>query len=242
MKRTISLLLSFVLLLVLCACQQEPPAPTGTDTPTGTTSTADTVATDNPSASDEPVYVYEGAVEDYLLPMEDFSWERKYAPEYIMLHFTSAVVDHPDDPYNIQHIRQIYVDYHVSAHYVVDRDGTVHCYIPENRAAWHAGKGQWNNDPKFTDKMNLYSIGIELLAIGSQDDMSIYLTPDQYEALDDSLKGYTQAQYDALELLLADLCSRYDIPADREHIIGHQEYSPKKVDPGELFDWSQILP
>ena len=33
---------------------------------------------------------------------------------------------------------------------------------------------------------------------------------------------------------------RYDIPMDRDHIIGHQEYAIKKRDPGELFDWSWV--
>ena len=48
--------------------------------------------------------------------------------------------------------------------------------------------------------------------------------------------------YDALKLLVADICQRNNIPLDREHVIGHQEFSPKKTDPGELFDWSRILP
>ena len=33
-----------------------------------------------------------------------------------------------------------------------------------------------------------------------------------------------------------------NIPLDRQHVIGHEEYNPKKNDPGELFDWSRILP
>jgi dimethylamine--corrinoid protein Co-methyltransferase len=38
------------------------------------------------------------------------------------------------------------------------------------------------------------------------------------------------------------LSVRNGIPMDREHVIGHQEYSPKKSDPGELFDWSKLIP
>ena len=85
--------------------------------------------------------------------------------------------------------------------------------------------------------MNHYSIGIELVAVGSEQDMSIF----EYRATRYLERGFTQAQYDALKPLLADLCERYNIPADRAHIIGHEEYSPHKTDPGELFDWSQVV-
>ncbi|MBP3523968.1 MAG: N-acetylmuramoyl-L-alanine amidase [Clostridia bacterium] len=186
--------------------------------------------------------VYSGAVEDFLLPVEEYSWEREFAPEYVMIHFTSAVVEHRDDPLNMDYIRQIFVDYDISVHYIIDREGTVRCYVPEDRVAWHAGKGEWANDEKYTNKMNHYAIGIEIAAIGSQKDMGIYLTEEEYAALDDRFKGFSDAQYDALKLLVEDICARYDIPADRDHVIGHQDYSPSKNDPGELFDWSRILP
>lgn len=186
--------------------------------------------------------VYSGAVEDFLLPVEEYSWEREFAPEYVMIHFTSAVVEHRDDPLNMDYIRQIFVDYDISVHYIIDREGTVRCYVPEERVAWHAGKGEWANDEKYTNKMNHYAIGIEIAAIGSQKDMEIYLTEEEYAALDDRFKGFSDAQYDALKLLVEDICARYGIPADRDHVIGHQDYSPSKNDPGELFDWSRILP
>lgn len=186
--------------------------------------------------------VYSGAVEDFLLPVEEYSWEREFAPEYVMIHFTSAVVEHRDDPLNMDYIRQIFVDYDISVHYIIDREGTVRCYVPEDRVAWHAGKGEWANDEKYTNKMNHYAIGIEIAAIGSQKDMEIYLAEEEYAALDDRFKGFSDAQYDALKLLVEDICARYGIPADRDHVIGHQDYSPSKNDPGELFDWSRILP
>ncbi len=185
--------------------------------------------------------MYPQAVEDYLLPIEEFSWEREHVPQFVMLHFTSAVVNHRDDPFNMDHIRQIFIDYELSIHYIVQRDGTVRCYIPEDRVAWHAGKGQWADDPTYTDSMNHYAIGIEIVAIGSASDMSQYLTAAEYAQLDDSLKGFTQAQYDTLRALVTDLCQRYDIPMDRQHVLGHDEYSTRKNDPGELFDWSQII-
>ena len=68
------------------------------------------------------------------------------------------------------------------------------------------------------------------------------MTKQQYDALDPSLIGYTDAQYEALRNLVADICQRQNIPMDRDHVIGHEEFSPNKNDPGDLFDWSRIIP
>lgn len=241
-----ALILSVLVLVNGCVCP--PPAPpiepeptAASDTAPTTSPTAATDPTEEPTTeATTPITVYENAVEDYLLPIEEFSWERQHAPEFVMIHFTSAIVNHRNDPYNLEYVRAIFVDYDISVHYVIDRDGRIHCYIPEDRVAWHAGEGTYLDDPKYTNTMNQYAIGIEVLAIGSEADMSIYLTPDEYQALDDALKGFTEAQYQALEALVSDLCKRYGIPQDGEHIIGHEDYSPDKTDPGELFDWSRI--
>jgi len=237
-------LLAVFLCMILCACggAAVPTEPVTTTTVAPTTAVPTTQITTAPTTQPEPITVYAGAVEDYLLPVEDFSWEREYAPEFVVIHFTSAVVTHPDAPYHLPHVRQTFIDYGVSIHYIIDRDGTVHCYIPEDRVAWHAGAGEYLEDPKYTNKMNLYSVGIELVAIGSQKDMAQYLTKSQYRKLDPSLPGFTQEQYTALEALVQDLCSRYEIPMDRTHVLGHEEYASRKTDPGALFDWSRLIP
>ena len=190
---------------------------------------------------DEVSWTYENAIADYLTPLEDFSWEREYHPEYIVIHFTSAVVNHRNDPYSEANLRSLFTDNGVSINYIILRDGTVKCYIPEERVAWHAGKGQLTDD-KYTNSLNRYSIGIELAGIGSYSDMSMYLSAQEYNSLDKSLIGFTDEQYESLQLLVDDLCLRYGIPLDRNHIIGHEEYSPTKTDPGELFDWSKVVP
>lgn len=228
------LLLLALLLLCLWGCKQE----TEPETTPSTTAATETT----PPATEPPrITVYPGAVEHYLGDIYDFSWEQLYPPEYVMIHFCSAVVNHPEDPYNMEYVRQTFIDADVSIHYIIDRDGTVYCYIPEDRTAWHAGVGQWAGDEKYTNKMNLYSIGIELVGIGSAEDMSLYMTNAQYNKLDKSLLGFTDAQYEALSALVTDICQRNDIPMDREHVIGHEDFNPKKNDPGELFDWTRIL-
>ena len=84
-----------------------------------------------------PVVVYPGAQEYYLGEITDYSWEQEFPPEFVMLHFCSAVVNHPKDPYNHEYVRQTFIDAGVSIHYLIDREGKVFCYIPENRSAWH---------------------------------------------------------------------------------------------------------
>lgn len=180
-------------------------------------------------------------IEDYLTPIEKYSWERKYDAEFVMVHFCSALLVDFENPYDLKTVRQMFIDYEVSIHYIIDRDGTVYCYVPESRVAWHAGKGTWNNDEKYTNDMNQYAIGIEMLAIGSQRDMSQYLTKEEYEKIEPSLIGYTDSQYKSLNELIDYICKNNDIPKDKQHIIGHQEYKASKSDPGELFDWKRIL-
>ena len=167
-------------------------------------------------------------------------FDNTHKPEFVMLHFTSAVVLSPDDPYDKALVRGIFEDYEVSVHYIIDRDGEVRCYVPEELVAYHAGRGTWGNDPQYTDSMNEYAIGIEIMAIGSEMDMEQYLTADAYRKLDPEHVGFTDAQYEALNALVRDICSRNAILLDRQHVIGHEDYSPAKADPGELFDWERL--
>ena len=237
-----------LILLCLMGCRAEPEPTTVPTVPTTVPATETTVPvitapteTEAPT-TEPPVYVSPIAAEDFLLPVEEFSWERQFAPEFVMVHFTSAIMTHPQEPYHLPHIRDIFVQYDISVHYIIERDGTIHCYVSEDRVAWHAGKGQWKEKEKYLDSMNQYAIGIELVGIGSQTDMSSYMTKSEYDAIDDSLKGFTPEQYASLKLLVEDICQRNGIPMDREHVIGHQEYAARKSDPGELFDWSLLIP
>ncbi len=174
------------------------------------------------------------------IDFETSSWEREYMPEFIMIHFMNGVVVSKEDPYNKDIVRDIFMEDGVGINYVIDREGNILCMLPENRSAWHAGTGEFLDSEKYTNKMNFYSVGIELMAIGSKDDMAQYIDGETYESLDESLIGFTDAQYESLNLLLDELCERYSIPREKSRIIGHEEYSPHKSDPGELFDWGRL--
>ena len=188
-----------------------------------------------------PVYVYEGATESFLLPLDDYSWEREHGAEFVMLHFTSAVVNNRENPYDRDAVRALFTDNGVSVHYIIDRAGNIECLVPEDRVAWHAGKGEFAGDEKYTNSMNHYAIGIELMGIGSEADMAAYLYSWEYRAIDNSQIGFTDAQYESLSALVRDVCERNGIPYDRDHVIGHEEYSGTKTDPGELFEWDRVF-
>lgn len=53
---------------------------------------------------------------------------------------------------------------------------------------------------------------------------------------------YTEEQINSLSVLVSGIASRYNIPIDREHIIGHEEVDPgRKVDPGPAFPWEEFM-
>ena len=104
----------------------------------------------------------------------------------------------------------------VSAHYLIGEDGEVVRLVPEDRRAWHAGRGYWRG---LTD-VNSASIGIELVNPGHEW----------------GYRAFPRAQIEALLPLLARIVKTHDIP--RANVVGHSDVAPaRKDDPGELFDW-----
>lgn len=107
----------------------------------------------------------------------------------------------------------------VSAHYLIEEDGTVHRLVREDRRAWHAGKSHWRG---ITD-VNSASVGIELVNPGHEF----------------GYRPFPDAQMEALLPLLSEIVQRHDIP--RANVVGHSEVAPaRKEDPGELFDWDLL--
>lgn len=178
---------------------------------------------------------------DFLLP-DNNSEERTTTIKNLVVHFTSNAALKPESPYNAQDIRKVFVDYGVSAHYMIGRDGEIYLLVPENRIAYHAGKGNLKSFPQDKDQLNKYSIGIEMMAIGTKEEMSSMMSASVYDSIPQSNIGYTEAQYQALNKLINDIVQRNpDIKKNRKHIVGHEEYAPgRKSDPGSLFNWSQI--
>jgi N-acetylmuramoyl-L-alanine amidase len=120
-----------------------------------------------------------------------------------------------------------------SGHYYIDRDGTVCRYVPGTRIANHV-RGH-----------NPDSIGIELVNLGRY--------PHWWDSRHQQMtESYTTAQIGALRRLLARL--RDDFP-NLHQIAGHEDLDTammpasddpvleihRKLDPGPLFPWTQVL-
>lgn len=103
----------------------------------------------------------------------------------------------------------------VSAHYLIGEDGTVEALVPEAARAWHAGAGAWGA----VSDVNSRSIGIELANPGDA--------------------PFPAPQMTALEVLLAGVMARWQVPPER--VIGHSDMAPgRKRDPGPRFDWRRL--
>lgn len=107
----------------------------------------------------------------------------------------------------------------VSAHYVVEEDGTVHGLVPESRRAWHAGRSWWRGE---TD-CNSRSVGVEIVNPGHE-------------------FGYVpfpERQIEAVIRLCLGILVRHSIPP--RNVVGHSDIAPtRKQDPGELFPWARL--
>lgn len=100
----------------------------------------------------------------------------------------------------------------VSAHFLIERDGTLTQFVSCNDRAWHAGASCFEQ----RERCNDFSIGIEL------------------EGTDDV--AYTDRQYQRLGELTQALRQHYPLRAVR----GHCHIAPdRKTDPGSAFDWAR---
>ncbi|MBM7570228.1 LysM peptidoglycan-binding domain-containing protein [Aquibacillus albus] len=178
---------------------------------------------------------------DLHLPIA-YSKERAEKITHVMIHFISNAANNPQDPYNVNDVYRIFLDYGVSTHYMIGRNGEIYKMVNEDRVAFHAGKGSLPRFPAYSNNMNDYSIGIELLAIGTRDEMLPVIPAKSYDSISLSDIGFTEAQYRSLNRLLDDILDRHPfIKKDRNYIVGHEEYAPnRKTDPGKLFTWASV--
>jgi N-acetyl-anhydromuramyl-L-alanine amidase AmpD len=107
----------------------------------------------------------------------------------------------------------------VSAHYLIDKDGTIYACVNEARAAWHAGKC-------FLPYANQRSIGIELVN------------------KNDGVDPYPDAQILTLRQLITEIKRRHPI----RYLVSHAETAkpkrrksdPKGLDMEALRQWAKL--
>ena len=136
-----------------------------------------------------------------------------------------------------------------SVHYVVDRDGTIYRLVDEKYSAWHAGCTKTQSDPNCIEGMNPRSIGIEVVNYGYLCDDKLGVNSDRCKFLAHALRGntdyweaYPEEQMNSLIGLVSDIIRRNSgITVDRTHIIGHDEVTSGKFDPGPAFDWNDFI-
>ncbi|MBB3999343.1 peptidoglycan recognition protein family protein [Aureimonas pseudogalii] len=135
-------------------------------------------------------------------------------PDMLVLHYTgmvsaAAALERLTDPAA-----------EVSAHYVVDEDGSVVQLVPEARRAWHAGVSNWAGH----GDVNSRSIGIEIVNPGHEH----------------GYRPFPPEQIASVVRLCRDCVDRWQIPA--ANIVAHSDIAPaRKEDPGELFPWDQLF-
>ena len=126
-----------------------------------------------------------------------------YRPEAIVIHIMDGTLVGTDSWF-------ANTTSQVSAHYGIGKNGEVHQYVQESDAAWHAGRVDvpvWKLI-KPSINPNLYTIGIE--HEGKPDDV------------------WTDAIKQSSATLIREICQRWQIPINRDHVVGHFEIFSKK--------------
>ncbi|MGB1360829.1 MAG: N-acetylmuramoyl-L-alanine amidase [Alphaproteobacteria bacterium] len=146
-------------------------------------------------------------------PSQNFNDRNGYNINKIILHYT--------DMKSADDVAQRFLDTEteVSAHYLIDTDGTIIQFVAEENRAWHAGIAIWQSE----ENINASSIGIELQNGGEQ------------FGYDD----FPDVQIDALITLIKDIKTRHTIV--KQNILAHSDIAPsRKIDPDYKFPWDKL--
>ena len=139
--------------------------------------------------------------------------DRALSVSMIVLHYTGM----PDAAGALDRLTS--PEAKVSAHYLVDEDGSIFCMVDEAKRAWHAGKARWRG----ISDVNSASVGIEIVNPGHEF----------------GYRPFPDEQIAALIPLVAEIKERHGI--GRGNVVGHSDVAPaRKEDPGELFPWDAL--
>jgi len=133
----------------------------------------------------------------------------EFGGDYIDQLFTNSL-----DPEHHPYFKEI-SSLRVSAHILINREGSITQYVPFTHRAWHAGESKYEG----RENCNDYSIGIEL------------------EGCDN--KDFTQEQYETLKNITGAII-RFWPKISKQRITGHCHIAPdRKTDPGPRFNWDE---
>jgi N-acetylmuramoyl-L-alanine amidase len=146
---------------------------------------------------------------------------KSYKPEAIVIHIMYGTLYGTDSWFQSTISK-------VSAHYGIGKTGEVHQYVNEKDTAYHAGR-----------------VNAPVWSLIKSTENGLYISPDYYtigiEHEGDVNTEWTDEMYHASSNLIKAISLRWNIPIDREHIIGHHEiYSLKKC-PGNRVDINKLI-
>lgn len=175
-------------------------------------------------------------------------------PSYVVMHYTAGW----NDESAIANFKNPASK--VSAHVVVERDGTITQCVPFNRVAWHAGPSKYDGK----NGMNNYSVGIEIVNIGFLKETAkgvfsmwtgskwVAVPADRLKDYDLTFRApnariggdtyvwpaYTKKQMAVVKELFALLCATYKIV----DVTGHENIDTRgwKTDPGPAFPMGEF--
>lgn len=156
------------------------------------------------------------------IPSPNFSSGRKiYRPEAIVIHIMEGSLSGTDSWFRNPLSK-------VSAHYGIGKTGDVHQYVKETDTAWHAGRvnaPSWQLIKASSNghyiNPNFYTIGIE------------------HEGNENS--DWTEEMYISSSEMIKSICNKWNIPIDRNHIIGHHEIYSLKTCPGTKVNINKLI-
>jgi N-acetyl-anhydromuramyl-L-alanine amidase AmpD len=130
------------------------------------------------------------------------NWSERgnYKPDTIVIHISAGSLTSMTNWFSTPGSQ-------ASAHYGIGKDGTILQYVEEDKKAWSNG-----NIKNPSAKAVLSRPGIN---------PNLYTLSIENEGQD--LQYAPQVQIDTLCALIKDIAGRWNIPLDREHIIGHFE-------------------
>lgn len=158
-------------------------------------------------------------MESKWIGSQHFSSRHGEEPLAIVIHIMEGSLSGTDAWFNADASK-------VSAHYGVGMGGDIHQYVDEKNAAWHAGRTTPEATFRFLKEKpgvnpNRYTIGIE------------------HEGFAET--SWSEEMYNASAALIRDICHRWGIPIDRDHIVGHREIYTHKTCPGDKVDLDKLV-
>ena len=125
--------------------------------------------------------------------------------EFIMLHHTGDDLSLKSEVHYLSEVNS-----EASVQYVIDKEWLIGRIGMDGYVLWHAGR--WDLLKGYEDKMNRYSIGIEVISKG---------------------KTFTKKQINSLYKLVKALQKKHNIP--NEKVIRHKDYTNRKIDISDAF-------